>query len=748
MTIDIDKIIEKDVANDKSDKDIIEVPLDVVEYKNPEASYSFDPKNDVQIVQHHDTARIKMSINANIPAMINRNIKMIRVIISERILTKLKTDYEDNESLYDFHFNVYDYYDIRKKAEIAKTKRIKTISLSNFSNSSVKYSHYRRDLIDLAVEKRSSLGSIFEKNNHEINKYFELNRELSKNNIIEASKETALMSHVITKDIQLPPGESFHVKIIELSSKTSGAFYEHLNVHSIKDFLVENNEVLRLFIGTLWEKTNKLEASGYENKLASLHEINLVNDEPFDNIKILEKSTLENSFSKVSEFAVERINENNYNIQNSSPAIYRVVDNHQKLRDVFIGDVKKHLFDSRPTIHTFSLEKTMAIVVKNVPKDFSHYIVYRYEESDRSKKSIIEVSGAPEINFFYENVMMLKDATPAGNRSYGYQIKFITRDNAEILTNISNRAKYIEGSGSFTLDGSMITDPGGDKIVFKTTAPVTDSQKIYDSVKANFPDIKDEFKDNLVENYSFLTFVKLMALDLKTGDVRTLDTKPTQIEEVEFNIENYGLDLRHTLFFGEMYANSIISIIENMNSSARFQNPSNDYIPSISYNISDLGLDADNFMSKFTSFSSINDGTLTYGRALANEPGNLIESSKTGVITIVNTPESTEVEETTFEFSKKLEIRGRNIPFIELDFTNKMPDSVLIVASSENGLVFRVEKSIPDNGEITFYDIAAKNRFLNEIIDYFIIPVYNNYNIEKIIKIGTVVCSKDNFRSI
>jgi hypothetical protein len=389
----------------------------------------------------------------------------------------------------------------------------------------------------------------------------------------------------------------------------------------------------------------------------------------------------------------------------------------------------------------------MALLVKNVPKDFSHYIVYRYEESNKSKKTIVTVSGAEDINFFYENIMLLKDTTPDSNRSYGYQIKFITRNNTEILTNISNRAKYIEGSGAYSLVGSMITDSGENKITFETTVPVTDSQKIYDSIKENFPAIKEEFRDNLVENYSFLTFVKLMALDLKTGNIHTLDTKPTQSNIVEFNMDDYGLDKTYTLFFGEMFASSIIAIIENMNSSARYQNPSSDYIPSVSYEISSLGLDPDNFMSKFTSFSSMNDGTLTYGRALANEPGSLIESSKTGVIAIVNKPEFTD-EQTSLSFSENLIIRNRNIPVITLNFNNKLPDSVLIVASSENGLVFRVEKSIPSDGDVTFYDLTAQTRFLNEIIDYFIIPVYNNYNIERIIKIGTVICSKDNFRSI
>ena len=133
--------------------------------------------------------------------------------------------------------------------------------MSNFSNSSVKYSHHRKDLIDLAVEKRSSLGSIFEKNSHEINKYFELNRELSENNIVEASKDTLLMSHIITKELQLDLGGSFHVKIVELSSKTSGAFYRHLDVHSIKDFSVVSSDIIKLFLGTMWEKTNKLSST-------------------------------------------------------------------------------------------------------------------------------------------------------------------------------------------------------------------------------------------------------------------------------------------------------------------------------------------------------------------------------------------------------------------------------------------------------------------------------------------------------
>jgi hypothetical protein len=74
--------------------------------------------------------------------------------------------------------------------------------------------------------------------------------------------------------------------------------------------------------------------------------------------------------------------------------------------------------------------------------------------------------------------------------------------------------------------------------------------------------------------------------------------------------------------------------------------------------------------------------------------------------------------------------------------------SVLIITSDQSIANYRVEKAVYDDNKFVFYDINAQFDFINEIIDYYIVPVYDNYKIKNIEKIGTVLCSKNNFRSI
>ena len=44
-------------------------------------------------------------------------------------------------------------------------------------------------------------------------------------------------------------------------------------------------------------------------------------------------------------------------------------------------------------------------------------------------------------------------------------------------------------------------------------------------------------------------------------------------------------------FLSEMFASSIVSIIENINSSGRYQDTSSDYVPPVSYSLVDLNFD-------------------------------------------------------------------------------------------------------------------------------------------------------------
>ena len=722
----------------------------IVANKNKSKNYDFDPLNDVQIVQSKDRIHYSVSINANIPKMLNRNIRLVRVILSRSSVNKIKRTYKSGEIIDSFYFNVYDYYSLQKKDEILKTRRLSTICLSNHSNSVPSFVGDNNDMMEIALQNRSCLGDIFNKNNSKIKEYFTLSRNKTDNNIIEVFRDTALMTHTIKKNINLVG--PLYVKIIELSSDpvtNAEDDIEYMKYASINDFIISDFSIINnKFINISSEINNKISANVLINKTTASHELTVLNKEENGFFNTLEKLNVEENFEKVNVLKTERISEHTKKIKNSNPTIYRVVDEKQKMYDVFVGDVRKHFFESNPIIHVFSLDGFLMISIKNIPTDYSHFIAYRYEETKKSNKRVVQLASVGEIKLFNNKSLLLKDVNVKGNKTYGYQLKFFTKNGSEILSNMSNRVKFIKPSDAFSLTSEIVDIPGqSDIAVFYPKVPETDSEKIWKVVRDKFPTIDENTQSNLVDNFSYLPFVKLKALDLKTGNVISFDTKPLEDGKIEFLLDEYGLDSSYHVLFGEMFANSIISIIENINSSARYQSPKGEYIPPITYKLEELNLDPDNFLSKFTSFSSISEGTLTYARALAYEPGNIIESAKTGITEIVNVIDSQQ-EETGGSFDVNITINNRNIPTIKIRYEDSIPDSILIVASSESGINFRTEKVPLLNDKITFYDYSAKDTFLNEIIDYFIIPVYNNYNIGTIKKIGTVICSKDNFRSI
>ena len=747
MMFNIDTMTTKNTEENLENKTKSTRSRKSVKGTNNKVNYDFDLENDLQLERKAENIVLRFSMNANIPLMLKNKIRTIRVILSKARLSEIRRSYGKQDGIIeDFYINVSDYFDVRKKEEILKNKSLKTIDLANFSNSSISYKN--QSLLGLAIEKKLPLGEIFNKNNNEINKHFSFSRDTTSNNVLQASKETVLMTHYITK--KLNKKNALFVKIIELSSNKedniTSVFDDTLKYYSINNFKLNNfNRIETKFLNIESEKNNKLFAAGRENKNRALHEIEVLNEES-DTLTILKKSNLKDRFSKLKISEIKNSIGQNYNIRNSAPSIYRILDGKNKLYDVFVGDVNKQLFETKPNVHSFYLDNAIMLMINNVPRDFTHYTVYRYEESNKKNKTEIETNSS-DFNFFYDNMLILRDENVNDNKMYGYQVKFNTKNNTDILTNVSNRSTFIETTGSYTLSSEIVSKDGEKSIVFTTTVPTTDSEYIYDSIKSNYPDISDDYKNNLVENYSYLSFVKLMALDLKTGNITVIGIKSAESNKIEFPMSNINLDESNHIFFGEMFSNSIISMIENMNSSSRYQDGKNDYIPQVSYDLSSLNLDVDNFISKFTSYSSMNTGTLTYSRALSDEPGNIIETYKTGVTTIVNKPQFLK-NDNTLNIDKKIEINNRNVPTITINFKSNAPDSVLIVASSEKGINFRTEKGITENGTVVFYDQLAKFEFLNEIIDYFIIPVYNNYNINNVVKLGTVICSKDNFRSI
>ena len=100
----------------------------------------------------------------------------------------------------------------------------------------------------------------------------------------------------------------------------------------------------------------------------------------------------------------------------------------------------------------------------------------------------------------------------------------------------SNLQKFIKTTGAYSLDSDIVTSENGTNITFTTTVPSADSKMLFDNIKENFPNISDEYTSNLVESYTNLSFVKLMAYEKNSGSISVIDIKGASDNKVEFNI--------------------------------------------------------------------------------------------------------------------------------------------------------------------------------------------------------------------
>ena len=264
MMFNIDTMTTKNTEENLENKTKSTRSRKSVKGTNNKANYDFDLENDLQFERKAENTVLRFSMNANIPLMLKNKIRTIRVILSKARLSEIRRSYGKQDGIIeDFYINVSDYFDVRKKEEILKNKSLKTIDLANFSNSSISYKN--QSLLGLAIEKKLPLGEIFNKNNNEINKHFSFSRDTTNNNVLQASKETVLMTHYITK--KLNKKNALFVKIIELSSNKedniASVFDDTLKYYSINNFKLKNfNRIETKFLNIESEKNNKLEMCG------------------------------------------------------------------------------------------------------------------------------------------------------------------------------------------------------------------------------------------------------------------------------------------------------------------------------------------------------------------------------------------------------------------------------------------------------------------------------------------------------
>jgi len=746
VTIDISVLSRKELNKSPYNKNAKNASNNThVTAKNNKQCYEFDPENDIKHLAEKDTAQLSLKIN--VPDMLKKGIEKIRVIVTNKKIDKIVAEYDNKILVDDFEIVSSDLYNVKLHDTIVDSGKLSSKNLSNFSEIRPKKKQDDIVLTKKIIEKRSSIGEAIESNSDFLNELFLFNeqpKEVNKTVVVEDN--FVISKNILRKRNDLKANDSVFITIVELSRKDNAfktaSLYDNWKILSVGEFKVNKYyTIIKRFKLHLDEKSNILKAVGTNNKNMATHLIN-INNEKTEKLYLQKKTSINDNFKNIT---VKRLKNSfeTIKVKEVNPAIYRIIDSKGKISDTFVGDVNKSFFTSKPTVSAFLLEKSIRIIVNNVPLDYEKFIVERFEGSNRTSLTEINVEKDTLIDGLPDNMLIFVDNDTEHNKLFTYQIKFLLKNGSTINTSISNRQIFIKPSGVFSLVGKIKKSKDGNSLIeFKTSVPGTDSKELFSSIQKKFPALDESQTSSLIDNYSNLTFVKLMSLNKTTGTIKTIKMQAATDDVVSFDLKNSSYN-NNIVYFGELFSSSLIQVLENINATSPFNKGKNDYLPSFSL---DLKQDINNFRSKFLSFSSINDGTLTYGKSLVEKPGTLIEASKTGVVTLISeiSPKSTIDNKT---MTSKIYIEERNVPAIKIKCYDKKVKSILIVTSSKNGRKYRTERALHNKSNaVTFYDIEANTCFSDEIIDYYAITVYNNYVLNDVIRLGTVICSKDNFR--
>ena len=721
--------------------------LEEVVSKNKQSNYVFDKINDIKLIEIQGNDYLSFSMLSDLPDMLSNNVKFIRVILSKEKITSLNSIYDSDTFLKEFFFNVHDYVNYEEIQNIKKNNEIKSIKvLSANKDINLRTSIQDEDstsLLEHVIKNKKSAGKVL-RDKDIFSKFIE-HDELKDPDMYRVSIKRALMKKTfLLKDIL---DSELHIKILETNE-------EKTNYYSIEDYTITESDILaikRKRTELDITKNNFLQAKGVQNKKNAEHKINVLNEsgELFD---IYKKKSIYSDFEI--EYTQNTIDATRGIVQNfpikiksSKPAIYRTVDNNKKFEDIFIGDVKSEFFSKKPIIHTLSGENGILLVVKNVPHEYEKFIITRQiKNNKKTRVELKNVNSAEEIPSISNDILVLKDLKIKNNTSYSYQIKFILKSGIELISNISNDSYFIIPEKVYGLSSDHSVQGNTMTIKFETSVPDSLGENIYSAVRENFPNITDDDWSNINESFSYIAFVKLMSFNLNTGEVSEIEIKTSQNNEAVFKIDIEDIRKKTDfIYFGEMFASPLVSLLENNFASSGYDKSVDSYVPSTSYLDAANQGDKHNFISKFFNYDAISFGTITYGKALAEKPGKLIETGKTGLIEFVDYEqiENTYLEKLFYTFK----VVDHEIPRITIQSKDQRIKSAIVLVNSSKGIEIREEKSLIKE-KFTFYDIDAKNDFLNETITYYIIPVYNNYRLGTVVEIGTVLCLKDDFRSL
>jgi hypothetical protein len=705
-----------------------------VSYLNKTRSYDFNEREDVFV----DKRGINIGLNINIPSALKRKIGAIKILVSYRQIKNINNiSSKNNKIIEEFMFNINDYYDISKKQKIIENGFLSVKTFANCSNSNiVKIEDSNVSMLKKVIDKKASLGELFESNE---NIYDVFIQDEQNKNHLDISINSKFISKTFSKEIEF---KKVYIKIIELTKFSHNNIRQkNWQIYSAHSYTIK--DVRRIYLKASkikTERNNMLSALSFTEGNGISSNISIINERN-DKYSLLTKKSSKSIFKNVTKDRFSNKQETVEKLNNPNPAIYRVIDGNKKLKDVFVGDVKKWFFDSIPTAHVFSLSSSIKIIIKDIPDDYLFFYVYRWEGNNKSSKIEMILNKSVDINLG-DNFLVLTDESVEHTKIYKYQIKFITANDTEILTNITNNHKFIKPSGAFSIFSEIEFDEQQDKNVLKikTSVPSTDFDLLFKNINENFPKISEDDIQTISENYSYLTYANILKLNKRTGSLKKIETIAINNNEAIYNLNNNDID-ENCVFICEMFSSSLSHTLSMLKNSVITN------FDGFIKNISSYESFKDNFVSKNFSFYALDEGTLTYGKSLANMTGSVIESFKTGNFSMSEQLVEEELTQPAFD-SYKTFITNRNIPAINIVSQNDSIDSFLIIVSSFSGISFRVEKASFDDTSFTFYDTAAQYDFIDEIVDYYVIPVYNNYIIDNIYKIDTVLCSKNNFKVI
>jgi hypothetical protein len=733
ITMALDDSVENQVfraitGENRSEIDSDTKKLSLISNVNKPKSYEFIPNSDVKLLKENESVFYSFSIFANISKMLNKNISEIRVIVSNDKIKNINSIEPDK--VIDFKFNINDYFDISKKQSIKDTGVVKTIQVSKRNNNLIELTKDNNEIFKSVVTYKKSLGELLK------SKKININEILSSDSLNEEDISFTENSVILQKKFplhNLKESRKMFFKILEIAKNPITGSDVYI---SVNDFFVYTRDIRKAFKKTNSEFENKLSSFGFNDSSKAIHSLTVENEikTPFF---VFKKNDVNEKFELLKS-TISTYSETLLEFKNASASIYRIIDDNQALVDVFVGDVSSEFFDKIPTITAISHNNSIKLIITDAPDSTTKFSVQRTTNRDRLTTTDVFLSSTSLD--MSDNINVLIDKNVASETLYEYQITYYLLNGKSVTTNISNIIKFIPASKKFDILPTYISE--NNEIIVKISSPPTDSNLIFNSIKNSdsFPLATDADLQTLAETYSYISYVKLLKIDKKTGEILTVDMKSSIEPTIKFDI-NSEENVADFHYFCELFSSSFLAALENLRSTNPFISGDASWVPGAAFG----GEIDDNFKSKFFSYSSMENGTLTYGEALSQEPGSTSETFKTGIIKSVKSQLKNDEVIKRHKYSFNLDIINRNIPKITASFLDENIESVLIVTTDDTGLNFRTEKAISPDRTIEFFDVKAKEDFNNILIDYLIIPVYNDYSLKSILRPGAVLCSKNNF---